>query len=175
MKMKCASGEIKDDSLIYVCHHCGTPVCVEHGWVVPSDDAFDDSAKPISRAAMHCGNCAEDFHKSTFKQHGWTVLRPVPSLSPSGSPVRPGPYQPGPMQPGPGQPAPWQAGPGQPGPWPPGPGQPGPGQPGQPAPGQPGPWPPAPGQPGQPGPWPPGGPMQPGPGQQGWQGPSGRS
>jgi len=67
---------------MFVCHHCGMPVCEEHGWVVTADDAFDDGSgqrsrgtreisAPVSRAAMHCPRCAEEFHKGADRRHGW--------------------------------------------------------------------------------------------------------
>jgi hypothetical protein len=72
------------DHPIFVCHHCGMPVCASHGWVVPSDDAFHDSrdtrvnrdtaSKPGSRAAMHCPRCADKYHpRASDKHHEWDV------------------------------------------------------------------------------------------------------
>jgi hypothetical protein len=58
-----------------VCHHCGMPVCEEHGWVLSADDAFDDTNRPVSRAAMHCRDCAEEYHKGVAKHHGWADPR----------------------------------------------------------------------------------------------------
>jgi len=83
MNLKCANGEGKDDSLIYVCHHCAVPICAEHGWVIPADDAFAESETPVARAAMHCGDCAEDFHRGIPRHHQWTAQ--VPGYAP---PVR---------------------------------------------------------------------------------------
>jgi hypothetical protein len=72
MMLKCGlGGEEQSDQLIFVCHHCGMPVCDAHGWVVLADDAFDDSHQPVPRAAMHCRDCVEDYHKNAHKQHGW--------------------------------------------------------------------------------------------------------
>jgi hypothetical protein len=52
MILKCGiNGETRDDDQIFVCHHCGMPVCEEHGWVVGSDDAFADSTGAQSPAA----------------------------------------------------------------------------------------------------------------------------
>lgn len=49
MIIKCGiNGEDQHDSRIFVCHHCGMPVCEEHGWVVASDDAFAGSATAVS-------------------------------------------------------------------------------------------------------------------------------
>jgi hypothetical protein len=72
---------------MFVCHHCGMPVCGQHGWVVTADDAFDDGSSqrsrgtwdtsgPSSRAAMHCPKCADDFHKGLDRHHGWGDPRP---------------------------------------------------------------------------------------------------
>jgi hypothetical protein len=68
---------------LFACHHCGMPVCEQHGWVVTADEAFDDGssarareadvARPlVSRAAMHCPKCADDYHKGMDRHHGWT-------------------------------------------------------------------------------------------------------
>jgi ribosomal protein L37AE/L43A len=98
MTVKCGvNSENREDALIFVCHHCGMPVCEEHGWVIPADDAFDDSHKPddshkrISRAAMHCRDCAEQYHKSATKRHGWagSGLTQAAARAEYG-PVRPG-------------------------------------------------------------------------------------
>lgn len=62
---------------IFVCHHCGMPVCEEHGWVVLADDAFDDVEKPVSRSAMHCPECTAAYHpRGASKRRGWDVRRP---------------------------------------------------------------------------------------------------
>ena len=37
------------DHPIFTCHHCGMPVCEQHGWVVTADDAFDDGGGLRSR------------------------------------------------------------------------------------------------------------------------------
>ncbi|GAA2632947.1 hypothetical protein GCM10010399_76650 [Dactylosporangium fulvum] len=45
MNVNCGiNGESRHVSQIFLCHHCGMPVCEEHGWVVVADDAFADSA-----------------------------------------------------------------------------------------------------------------------------------
>jgi hypothetical protein len=72
------------------CHHCGMPVCEQHGWVVAADDAFDDAnsqrsrdandtSAPVSRAAMHCPKCADEFHKGADRHHYWTDTRLQPA------------------------------------------------------------------------------------------------
>lgn len=75
MILKCGNGEDRDDGSIFICHHCGTPVCEEHGWVVSADDAFDDTSTPVRRAAMHCRDCVEEYHRGAGKHHGWTDPR----------------------------------------------------------------------------------------------------
>ncbi|MEV4140715.1 hypothetical protein AB0J72_52185 [Dactylosporangium sp. NPDC049742] len=93
MNIKCGvNGEARDDHQIFVCHHCGMPVCEEHGWVVPADDAFAEFSHVLSvlpdvpppatgltlpRPAMHCRDCVDRFHKGTVKRHGWADPRPV--------------------------------------------------------------------------------------------------
>lgn len=73
MILKCGVHNDKEsrDHSIFVCHHCGMPVCEDHGWTVSADDAFDDSNRPVSRAAMHCPDCAEEKHKNAAKHRGW--------------------------------------------------------------------------------------------------------
>jgi hypothetical protein len=75
---------------MFACHHCGMPICEQHGWVVTADDAFDDGsgrrtrdgayAGPfMSRAAMHCPKCADDYHKGMDRHHGWTDAHAQPA------------------------------------------------------------------------------------------------
>lgn len=64
-----------DENPLYVCHHCGMPVCERHGWTVPADDAFHASDDPVSRAAMHCPRCASEYHSGATRYHGWTDPR----------------------------------------------------------------------------------------------------
>jgi len=102
---------------IFVCHHCGMPVCEEHGWVVLDDDAFDEVEEPVSRSAMHCPECAAEYHpRGARKRRGWLVKRPraaagqeapataqpaQPARQPSGyGPAAPQPQGPYPRQPG---------------------------------------------------------------------------
>jgi hypothetical protein len=50
MNVKCGiNGETLTEQQLFVCHHCGMPVCEEHGWVVTADDAFADSASAPTR------------------------------------------------------------------------------------------------------------------------------
>jgi hypothetical protein len=81
MSLKCGNGEDIEDHLIFVCHHCGMPLCEEHGWVVSADDAFDDSNIPVSRAAMHCRDCVEEHHRGLAKHHGWADPRLTQSVA----------------------------------------------------------------------------------------------
>lgn len=54
---------------LYLCHHCGMPVCLRHGRIIGSDDAFGAPEKleyraaiekVDYRAAMHCPTCVRD-------------------------------------------------------------------------------------------------------------------
>jgi hypothetical protein len=54
---------------LYLCHHCGMPVCLKHGRIIGTDEAFAaperaDDLAPIQkvdyRAAMHCPTCVRD-------------------------------------------------------------------------------------------------------------------
>jgi hypothetical protein len=105
MNVKCGiNGETQHVSRIFLCHHCGMPVCEEHGWVVVADTAFADTAvapsappvpvgppaaagRPVPaqllritatvpRPAMHCRDCVDRFHKGAPKRHGWADPRP---------------------------------------------------------------------------------------------------
>jgi hypothetical protein len=51
MTLKCTVDGTREseDRPIFVCHHCGRPLCEEHGWVVIADDAFDGSAEDPGR------------------------------------------------------------------------------------------------------------------------------
>ncbi|GAA4475206.1 hypothetical protein [Phytohabitans houttuyneae] len=87
------NGEPRPDHEIFVCHHCGMPVCEAHGWVVPDDDAFATTgwtpptpgpSVPAQRAvtnppqpAMHCRECADTHHKRAERRHGWAAPPPV--------------------------------------------------------------------------------------------------
>jgi hypothetical protein len=94
---------------IFVCHHCGMPVCEEHGWVIATDGAFDASEEPVSRSAMHCPKCADQYHpRGANKRHGWGMIRPRPVVgqetpAPGQGPVH-GPAAPRPPRPYPPQP-----------------------------------------------------------------------
>lgn len=49
MNVRCGvNGEALGESQLSLCHHCGMPVCEQHGWVVVSDDAFAGSAEAVT-------------------------------------------------------------------------------------------------------------------------------
>jgi hypothetical protein len=103
MKIKCGNGENQDERKISVCHHCGMPVCDDHGWVVASDNAFAEKAGTawgpkgsapspgasqrdavtIPRPAMHCRKCVDEFHGGAAKRHGWADPRQAPQGFPA--------------------------------------------------------------------------------------------
>jgi hypothetical protein len=85
MILKCGVDSVAETPAfpVYVCHHCGMPICEQHGWVLPADDGFDESSTPVSRAAMHCPDCAAEKHKNAAKRHGWADPRLVPPAVPA--------------------------------------------------------------------------------------------
>jgi len=79
VKLKCGVHAERESETrpIFVCHHCGMPVCEEHGWVVLTDDAFDGVDEPVSRTAMHCPECVAAYHpRGASKRRGWIVRQP---------------------------------------------------------------------------------------------------
>jgi hypothetical protein len=107
VKLKCGVHAERESETrpIFICHHCGMPVCEEHGWVVLADDAFSEVEEPVSTAAMHCPECVAAFHpRGASKRRGWIVRRPRPgqggpvaAQSPAPQPQAPSPspeYQP---------------------------------------------------------------------------------
>jgi len=79
VKVKCGVHADRESETrpIFVCHHCGMPVCEDHGWVVSADDAFDASEEPVPRSAMHCPECAAAYHpRGANKRRGWGLIRP---------------------------------------------------------------------------------------------------
>jgi hypothetical protein len=66
---------------IFVCHHCGMPICQQHGWILTADDAFAGSSTPVSRAAIHCQKCADDFHRGAPRHHGWADPKLTPAVT----------------------------------------------------------------------------------------------
>ena len=110
VKLKCGEHAEHESETrpIFVCHHCGMPVCEEHGWVVLADDAFDESEEPVSRSAMHCPEHAAEYHpRGTNKRRGWVVSRPraaVGHVAPATAPpLGYGPAVPQPQRPYPQQ------------------------------------------------------------------------
>ncbi len=125
VKLKCGVHAERETETrpIFVCHHCGLPVCEDHGWVVLADDAFDESEEPVSRSAMHCPECAAAYHpRGASKRRGWGVWRPRAVVGPQApAAAQPWGYGPAPQPQGPypQQPPPPAPGPAQGGPWPP--------------------------------------------------------
>lgn len=63
MTVNCGiNGEDLRGRPVLLCHHCGMPVCQEHGRVVAADAAFAGTAT-APQSAVHCRSCAERFHK----------------------------------------------------------------------------------------------------------------
>ncbi|GIF78556.1 hypothetical protein [Asanoa siamensis] len=107
MNVNCGiNGESRHVNQIFLCHHCGMPVCDEHGWVVAVDDAFaanseSSSALPAQaiaarftlrtaesapRPAMHCRDCVERFHKGAQRRHGWADPGPAAAAAAAARP-----------------------------------------------------------------------------------------
>ena len=116
VKLKCGVHAERESETrpIFVCHHCGMPVCEEHGWVVLADGAFDEVEEPVSRSAMHCPECAAEYHpRGASKRRGWIVRRPRAAADQEAAVPQPqGPYPPQPAYPQ--QPYPQQQPPSQP-------------------------------------------------------------
>jgi hypothetical protein len=123
VKLKCGVHAERESETrpIFVCHHCGMPVCEEHGWVVLADDAFDEAEEPVPRSAMHCPECAAEYHpRGAGKRRGWIVRlagtaagqeAPAAAQPPGYGPAVPqpqGPYPPQPAYPEPQVPYPQQ-------------------------------------------------------------------
>jgi hypothetical protein len=119
VKLKCGVHAERESETrpIFVCHHCGMPVCEEHGWVVLTDDAFDEVEEPVSRSAMHCPECMAEYHpRGASKRRGWGVRRPQsaadqeapattqPAQSQPSTPPEQPPHAPGPARGGYGRP-----------------------------------------------------------------------
>lgn len=110
VKLKCGvHADLESDTRpIFVCHHCGMPVCEDHGWVMLTDDAFDESGEPVPRSAMHCPECAAFHPRGASKRRGWGMIWPRPVVgqetpAPGQGPVH-GPAAPRPPRPYPSQP-----------------------------------------------------------------------
>ena len=61
------NGETWQQVELFLCHHCGMPVCAEHGVTIGADDAFDASQEPVSRAAG-AGNYAPPAPQGQYGQ-----------------------------------------------------------------------------------------------------------
>ena len=119
VKLKCGVHAERESETrpIFVCHHCGMPVCEEHGWVVLADAAFDEVEEPVPRSAMHCPECAAEYHpRGVSKRRGWIVKRPRAAAGQEAQAMQPPPplsgY--GPAGPRPQRPYPPQSYPQQP-------------------------------------------------------------
>jgi hypothetical protein len=110
---------------IFACHHCGKPVCEQHGWVVSADNAFDDSAedqgrrapqatlqsgKRMPQPAVHCKQCVDEHHARASKHPGWVDPKEAQRAAAQARAAAAAQQQAG-GQPGPQQGQPW----GQPG------------------------------------------------------------
>lgn len=138
MTLRCSEDgrpeDLSRNHAIYICHHCGRPVCQDHGLVVSADDAFDDSAeeprdgttsvKRVPQPAMHCKQCAEDSHRRVDKHPRWKdpkvsraeeSARAARERAAAAAAARAAQQQAPPQQPGPGQypDRPWPQQPGQ--------------------------------------------------------------
>jgi hypothetical protein len=69
------------DTPLYVCHHCGMPVCAKDGVTIAADEAFDASDAPMTRAAMHCPGCANEYHRGARRYTGWVDPRAAQSTA----------------------------------------------------------------------------------------------
>lgn len=87
------NGEPWQQVELFLCHHCGMPVCAKDGVTIAADDAFDASPEPVSRAAMHCPACADEYHRGASRYHGWTDPKSV-LRTPQASQAVPGNYPP---------------------------------------------------------------------------------
>jgi hypothetical protein len=116
------------DHVIFVCHHCGRPVCEQHGLVVSADGAFDESGEEPDRrmpqsaahtvrhpqAAMHCKQCVEKHYPKARAHPGWAdpreAQRPAQAQPRAAQPAVAGQQHPmaQPQAPWPGQPQPDQ-------------------------------------------------------------------
>jgi hypothetical protein len=112
VKLRCGVNAERESETrpIFVCHHCGMPVCEEHGWVLLTDDAFDEAEEPVSRSAMHCPECAGDYHpRGASRRRGWGVRLPRAAAGQEAAPPAPppgyGPAAPPPRGPYPARPA----------------------------------------------------------------------
>jgi hypothetical protein len=91
------NGESWQEAELFLCHHCGMPVCARDGVTIAADDAFDVSQEPVSRAAMHCPSCADEYHRGAARYHGWTDPKRVQVAIRGSQPVPTGgaaPYRP---------------------------------------------------------------------------------
>ncbi len=54
MIIKCGIGDEELNNISFsLCHHCGMPVCEDHGWFVSADDAFAGVIEAVSALPQH--------------------------------------------------------------------------------------------------------------------------
>ncbi|MGD0561210.1 MAG: hypothetical protein ABSA93_40335 [Streptosporangiaceae bacterium] len=81
------NGETWQQVELFLCHHCGMPVCAKDGVTIAADDAFAAGQEPVSRAAMHCPSCADEYHRGAARYHGWSDPKAAPRALRAGQPV----------------------------------------------------------------------------------------
>lgn len=82
------NGETWQQVELFLCHHCGMPVCAKDGVTIAADDSFAAVQGPVSRAAMHCPSCADRYHRgAAARYHGWDDPKAVPGGPQASQPV----------------------------------------------------------------------------------------
>lgn len=62
---------------VFVCHHCGKPLCQRHSRIF-ADDAFPVADQSNGSLAVHCSSCKREHHpkaSSTSVQQQWQQAR----------------------------------------------------------------------------------------------------
>jgi hypothetical protein len=81
------NGETWQQVELFLCHHCGMPVCAKDGVTIAADDAFAATLEPVPRAAMHCPSCAAAYHRGAAGYHGWSDPKAVPRAPQASQPA----------------------------------------------------------------------------------------